>query len=209
MLYGQSDAAHLIAPLAIATGLGLDRVAVRLSVPFWRGLNGNAITVAPSLAAGITGGEAGLPGSVGAGKRFAAIIAARAQEGAKVRMGVVHRYSSHHYMLRYWLASSGVDVDKEVEIVTIAPPFAADALAAGEVDGICVGEPWNSVAVDKGVGAIVTVTSHIWQRGVEKVLAMPTERMESERDLVHSVIRRSEEHQSELQDKMSIRYAEL
>src|SRR3546814_16569144 len=92
-------------------------------------------------------------------------------------------------MLRYGLASSGVDVDKEVEIVTIAPPFAADALAAGEVDGICVGEPWNSVAVDKGVGAIVTVTSHIWQRGVEKVLAIPTERMESERDLVHSVIR--------------------
>lgn len=189
MLYGQSDAAHLIAPLAIATSLGFDRAAVRLSVPFVLGLNGNAITVAPSLAAGITGGEAGLPGAVEAGKRFAAIIAARAQEGAKVRMGVVHRYSSHHYMLRYWLASSGVDVDKEVEIVTIAPPFAADALAAGEVDGICVGEPWNSVAVDRGVGAIVTVTSHIWQRGVEKVLAMPTERMESERDLVHSVIR--------------------
>src|SRR3546814_2031851 len=117
-------------------------------------------------------------------------------------MGVVHRYSSHHYMLRYWLASSGVDVDKEVEIVTIAPPFAADALAAGEVDGICVGEPWNSVAVDKGVGAIVTVTSHIWQRGVEKVLAMPTERMESERDLV-----RSEEHTSELQSLMRISYA--
>src|SRR3546814_354850 len=121
----------------------LDRAAVRLSAPFVLGLNGNAITVAPSLAAGITGGEAGLPGAVEAGKRFAAIIAARAQEGAKVRMGVVHRYSSHHYMLRYWLASSGVDVDKEVEIVTIAPPFAADALAAGEVDGICVGGPWK------------------------------------------------------------------
>src|SRR3546814_7259245 len=44
MLYGQSDAAHLIAPLAIATSLGLDRAAVRLSVPFVLGLNGNAIT---------------------------------------------------------------------------------------------------------------------------------------------------------------------
>src|SRR3546814_2548568 len=38
MLYGQSDAAHLIAPLAIATSLGLDRAAVRLSVPFVLGL---------------------------------------------------------------------------------------------------------------------------------------------------------------------------
>src|SRR3546814_7268231 len=149
-----------------------------LSVPFVLGLNGNAITVAPSLAAGITGGAAGLPGAVEAGKRFAAIIAARAQEGAKVRMGVVHRYSSHHYMLRYWLASSGVDVDKEVEIVPIARPFAADALAAGEVDGVSVGEPWNSVAVDKGVGAILPVTSFISLRRVGKVLAMRQERME-------------------------------
>src|SRR3546814_5729219 len=141
MLYGQSDAAHLIAPLAIATSLGLDRAAVRLSVPFVLGLNGNAITVAPSLAAGITGGEAGLPGAVEAGKRFAAIIAARAQEGAKVRMGVVHRYSSPHYFLRYWLARSGGDVDKEVEIGHIAPPFAADALEGGDVEGIGVGQP--------------------------------------------------------------------
>src|SRR3546814_11790194 len=108
MLYGQSDAAHLIAPLAIATSLGLDRAAVRLSVPFVLGLNGNAITVAPSLAAGITGGQAGPPGAVEAGKRFAAIISARAQEGGKVRMGVVPPYSSHPYMLSTWLATPGV-----------------------------------------------------------------------------------------------------
>jgi ABC-type nitrate/sulfonate/bicarbonate transport system substrate-binding protein len=41
-----------------------------------------------------------------------------------------------------------------------------------EIDGICVGEPWNSVAVERGVGVIVNVTSHIWLRGVEKVLAL-------------------------------------
>lgn len=189
LLYGHSDAAHLIAPLAIATSLGLDRPAVPLSVPFVLGLNGNAITLTPSLALAVTGGQAGLVDPLETGKRFAAIIAARANEGAKVRMGVVHRYSSHDYMLRYWLAGSGVNIDRDVEIVTIAPPFAADALAAGEVDGICVGEPWNSVAVDRGVGAIVAVTARIWRRGVEKVLVMPTARMDAERELVHRVIR--------------------
>lgn len=189
LLYGHSDAAHLIAPLAIATSLGLDRPAVSLSVPFVLGLNGNAITLTPSLALAVTGGQTGLVNPLETGKRFAAIIAARANEGARVRMGVVHRYSSHDYMLRYWLAGSGVNIDRDVEIVTIAPPFAADALAAGEVDGICVGEPWNSVAVDRGVGAIVAVTARIWRRGVEKVLAMPTARMDAERELVHRVIR--------------------
>lgn len=189
LLYGHSDAAHLVAPLAIATSLGLDRPAVPLSVPFVLGLNGNAITLNRPLASAITGGKEGLANPVEAGRRFAAIIAERAQAGNKIRLGVVHRFSSHNYMLRYWLAGSGVDLDEQVDIVTIAPPFAADALAAGEVDGICVGEPWNSVAVERGAGAIVTVTAHIWQRGVEKVLAMQTARMEAERDLVHRVIR--------------------
>lgn len=189
LLYGQSDAAHLIAPLAIATSLGLDRPPVSLSVPFVLGLNGNAITLAPSLADAVNGGNKGLSNPVTAGKRFAAIIAERALAGNKIRLGVVHRFSSHNYMLRYWLAGSGVDIDDQVDIITIAPPFAADALAAGEVDGICVGEPWNSVAVERGVGAIVTVTAHIWQRGVEKVLALQTARMDANRELVHRVIR--------------------
>ena len=189
LLYGHSDAAHLIAPLAIATSLGLDRPAVPLSVPFVLGLNGNAITLTPELAKAVTEGKKGLAKPREAGKRLAAIIAERAAEGKKIRLGVVHRFSSHNYMLRYWLAGSGVDIDEQVDIVTIAPPFAADALAAGEVDGICVGEPWNSVAVERGVGAIVTVTAHIWQRGVEKVLAMQTARMEAGRELVHRLIR--------------------
>tara|TARA_R110000782_G_scaffold78276_5_gene155182 strand:+ start:64439 stop:65653 length:1215 start_codon:yes stop_codon:yes gene_type:complete len=188
LLYGHSDAAHLLAPLAIATTLGLDRPAVPLIVPFVLGLNGNAFTLAPALAAMVCE-EGRLDDAVTSGKRFAALVKQRAQQGARLRLGVVHRYSSHNYMLQYWLRGSGVDIERDVEIVTIAPPFAADALATGEVDGICVGEPWNSVAVERGVGVIVNVTSHIWMRGVEKVLAIPAARAEQEPDLVHRIVR--------------------
>jgi NitT/TauT family transport system ATP-binding protein len=45
------------------------------------------------------------------------------------------------------------------------------------------------VAVDRGVGVIVAVTSQIWLRGVEKVLAMRTARMEEDPDLTQRVIR--------------------
>src|SRR3546814_10764862 len=38
LLYGHTDAAHMIAPLAIATTLGKDRPAVPLAVPFVLGL---------------------------------------------------------------------------------------------------------------------------------------------------------------------------
>jgi ABC-type nitrate/sulfonate/bicarbonate transport system substrate-binding protein len=187
LLYGHVDAAHMIAPLAIATTLGRDRPAVPLSVPFVLGLNGNAITLAPALAeAVVPGGGLGEP--VESGRRFAEIIKER-EAGRRIRLGVVHRYSSHNYMLRYWLSACGVRPDEDVEIVTISPPFAADALAAGEVDGICVGEPWNSVAVDRGVGRIVLVTAQIWRRGVEKVLAMRTQRLEEDGDRVHRLVR--------------------
>ena len=188
LLYGHSDAAHLLAPLAIATTLGLGRPAMSLSVPFVLGLNGNAITMRPDLAKRIS--TIGRPGDVGAiGLRLAVAAREARAAGKPLRFGVVHRYSSHDYMLRYWLKGSGIDPDDDVEIVTVAPPFAANALAEGEVDGICVGEPWNSVAVDRGVGVIVAVTSQIWLRGVEKVLAMRTARMEEDREVTHGLLR--------------------
>ena len=61
--------------------------------------------------------------------------------------------------------------------------------AAGEVDGICVGEPWNSIAVDRGVGRIALATAQIWRRGVEKVLAMRADQAEERRDAVLRLIR--------------------
>src|SRR3546814_14799247 len=92
-------------------------------------------------------------------------------------------------MLRYCLAGVGIRPDEDVEIVVASPPFAADALAAGEVDGICVGEPWNSIAVERGVGRIALATAQIWRRGVEKVLAMRSEIADERRDAVEALVR--------------------
>lgn len=185
LLYRQTDAAHLIAPLAIATTLGLGRPAIPLSVPFVLGLNGNAITFRPDLAMQVT--NVGYPNDIRViGERLANVIR---QSDRKLRFGVVHRYSSHNYMLRYWLIGCGIDPNRDVEIVTVSPPFAADALADGEIDGICVGEPWNSVAVDRGIGVIVAVTAQIWRRGVEKVLTMRRDRMEELGDTTHRLLR--------------------
>lgn len=188
LLYGHSDAAHMVAPLAIATTLGRGRPAQPLSVPFVLGLNGNAITLRPDLADKVcAAGQLGDPRKVGAA--LAEVAHDRAGQGRPLRFGVVHRYSSHNYMLRYWLAASGVRPDNDVEIVTVAPPFCADALEAGEVDGICVGEPWNSVAVERGSGRIVLATAQIWRRGVEKVLALRESVMEERREEVEALIR--------------------
>jgi NitT/TauT family transport system ATP-binding protein len=188
LLYGHSDAAHMLAPLAIATTLGRGRPAQPLSAPFVLGLNGNAITLRSSLADRIAP-ESGLGDPKQIGARLASHARALADLDRKLRFGVVHRYSSHNYMLRYWLASCGIRPDEDVEIDTIPPPFDADALAAGEIDGSCVGEPWNSVAVERGVGTIVLATSQIWQRGVEKVLALREPVLDERRPAIEALIR--------------------
>jgi NitT/TauT family transport system ATP-binding protein len=59
--------------------------------------------------------------------------------------------------------------------VVIPPPFLADALREGQIDGFCVGEPWNSVAVDAGIGAIVTPTTALWPLSPDKVLGCRAE----------------------------------
>ena len=61
-------------------------------------------------------------------------------------------------------ASAGLDPDRDIRLVVLPPPFMADALAEGHVDAFCVGEPWNSIAVDRGVGAIVVSKSALWRQ---------------------------------------------
>jgi NitT/TauT family transport system ATP-binding protein len=188
LLYGHTDAAHLIAPLAIATTLGRGRPAQPLATPFVLGLNGNAVTMTTELAATVAE-----PGALGDPVRLGAALAiearARAAKGRKLRFGVVHRYSSHNYMLRYWLAACGIRPDEDVEIATVTPPFVADAMESGEIDGACVGEPWNSAAVARGVGVIVLATAQIWRRGVEKVLAFRAPVLEDRRPATEALIR--------------------
>lgn len=183
LLYGHTDAAHMVAPLAIASALGRDRPPTAMTVPFVLGLNGNAITFSTALGKACGLGETlGDPFAVGAALR--AVLQTR-----RLRFGVVHRHSSHNYMLRYWLAGVGIRPDVDIEIVVTSPPFAADALASGEVDGICVGEPWNSIAVDRGVGRIALATAQIWRRGVEKVLAMRADVADERREVTQQLIR--------------------
>ncbi len=188
LLYGHSDAAHMLAPLAIATTLGLGRPAHKMAAPFVLGLNGNGITLRRDLAAAVCPpGVFGDPRAVGAALKLE--VGQALAQGRHLRFGVVHRYSSHNYKLRYWLAACGIRPDEDVEIVTVAPPFVADALASGEIDGACVGEPWNSLCVERDVGTMVLATAQIWRRGVEKVLAMTETTLDAKREETEALIR--------------------
>ncbi len=74
-------------------------------------------------------------------------------------------------------------------MVVLPPPFMADSLASGQVDAFCVGAPWNSIAVDRGVGHILHFVSDILVRAAEKVLAVRQNWSERNPDVVAALVR--------------------
>ncbi|UDF32703.1 UNVERIFIED_ORG: ABC transporter substrate-binding protein (plasmid) [Roseateles sp. XES5] len=165
------DVAHILGPMPIAGNLGLNVPAPDMIVPMALGLGGNAVTVSPALWQAMA--DKGATDDLDAranGAALRAVIAARA--GRPLRFGVVHPYSGHNYELRYWLAASGIDPDRDIEIVVLPPPDMGDALAEHVIDGYCAGEPWNAFGVLRRGGHLATVKAAIWQSSPEKVLGV-------------------------------------
>ena len=180
---GQFDAAHLLAPMPVVSALGLTPIEAPIVAPFALGLGGNAITVSSALwqmmQAESPGLRAGEPVAVGLALRK--VVATRQKNGhKKLVFGVVHPFSAHNYELRYWLAASGIDPDADIGIAIVPPPFMPDALKSGQLDGFCVGEPWNSVAAQLHDGRIILTKSAIWRASPEKVLGVRLDWTESD-----------------------------
>jgi len=188
---GLFDAAHLLAPVAIASSLGLGHVKVPIVAPFNLGLNGNAITVSPALHAAIMDeveGEALDP--MATALALARVVAIRRKNGAEpLTFGMTFPFSTHNYQLRFWMAAGGVDPDEDVHLVVLPPPYMVDSLANGHVDAFCVGAPWNSVAVDLGVGHILHFVSDILLRAAEKVLAVRQNWADKNPEILKALVR--------------------
>lgn len=171
---GLFDAAHVLAPIPIASSLGLGHVKVPIVVPLTLNFNGNAITVSPALHAAITAEIDGDPlDPMTTARALSRVVASRRRAGREaLTFGMTFPFSTHNYLLRFWMAAGGVDPDEDVRLVVLPPPFMVDSISGGQVDGFSVGAPWNSIAVDRGVGRILHFGSDIMQRAAEKVLAV-------------------------------------
>ena len=188
---GLFDAAHLLAPVAIASSLGLGHVKVPIVAPFNLGLNGNAITVSPALHAAIMSELEGDPfDPMATALALARVVAARRRRGEEpLTFGMTFPFSTHNYQLRFWMAAGGVDPDEDVRLVVLPPPYMVDSIVNGQIDGFCVGAPWNSIAVDLGVGLILHFVSDILVRAAEKVLAVRQGWSEKNPQVVAALIR--------------------
>ena len=180
---GTYPVAHMLSPMAVAMSLGLGPMPIQVDAPFVLNLNGNTLSAALDVAAAVrdAGGVAGDP------VRIASGLAAVA-EGRPLRIGVPFPQSMHRTLVRYFLDSACVD-PAQVVFTVAPPPVLPDVLKAGEVDLTVVGEPWGSMAVERGDAEILLPLAAIWAKAPEKVLGVRRDWAEDQPDLLRRLIR--------------------
>lgn len=160
LTFGQLHASHALLGMAPLSVLGTDAFAEPLVAIAAMGAGGNAITISRRWASiGVTSAEA-----------LARLIERR--EGKPLVFAHVFSCSTHHYLLRDWLAEAGIDPDDGVHLCVLPPPQMVQQMTEGFLDGFCVGEPWNALAKVQQQGAVICATTQVVPDHPEKVLAV-------------------------------------
>ena len=137
---GELDAYHMLAPMPIAMTLGLGSTSFGVKLASIENINGQAITVANKYK-GQVNGPADFKGFT---------------------IGVPFPYSMHNLLLRYYLATGGIDPDKDVKIRPVPPPDSIAQLIAGDIDAYLMPDPFNQRAVYEEAGFIHKLTKELW-----------------------------------------------
>lgn len=157
LLTGELDAAHALTGLVHGVQSGIGGVQADLSILLTLNRNGQGIVLSPPLAQALGAGQS--LSQAFAGLRRPPVLAQTFPTG------------THAMWLYYWLAARGVSPLHAIRSVAMPPPQMADALARGELDGYCAGEPWAQQAETLQVGRRVVASGEIWPDHPEKVLA--------------------------------------
>lgn len=140
MIAGELDASHLIAPMPITMSLGIGSTAFATRAITISNLNGNAITVAKQHQQTVKG-PADFRG---------------------FRIAIPFPHSTHTLLLRYYLATGGLDPDKDVRLDVVPPPDTVAQMSIGDLDAMLIAEPFNQRLVAEGAGYIHMLSKDLW-----------------------------------------------
>ena len=160
------DGAHILTPMPylISTGkVTQNNVPTPMYLLARLNLDSQGISVASEYA--------GLKVTADASPLKAAFAAKKAA-GKEVKVAMTFPGGTHDLWIRYWLASAGIDPDKDVSTIVVPPPQMVANMKVGNMDAFCVGEPWNEQLVNQGIGFTACTTGEIWKHHPEKALGM-------------------------------------
>jgi nitrate/nitrite transport system substrate-binding protein len=187
VITGELDASHMLAgqPLGATIGIG---TKADIITAYSMDLNGKAITVSNAVwQQMLPHVQKDAQGKVIRPIKASALkpVVDQFRAGGKpFKMAMVFPVSTHNYMLRYWLASGGLNpgfyspsdvagqISADVLLSVTPPPQMPATLEAGTIHGYSVGEPWNEQAIFKKVGAPIVADFQIWKNNPDKVLGV-------------------------------------
>jgi nitrate/nitrite transport system substrate-binding protein len=163
---GENQATHMLLGMPLASTMGLAGSPVKpMIIPWLLNRNGQAITLNNKLKT--------------AGAKTPAQIKPLAEKakvaGDPLTFAMTFPPGTHAMWLRYWLASGGINPDRDVNLITIPPPQMVANMKVDKMDGFCVGEPWNNRAIEDGIGFTAVTTQQLWKDHPEKVCAFNEE----------------------------------
>lgn len=177
LTFGHLHASHALLGMTPLSVLGAEQFVEPLVAIAALGAGGNAISLSRRLVAmGVTSAEA-----------LARLI--RQRQGTPLVLAHVFSCSTHHYLLREWLSSAGIDPDSDLQLCVLPPPQMVRQMAEGFLDGFCVGEPWAALAAHQQHGTTVAATTHLAPNHPEKVLAVSRRWLAANRSAAERLIR--------------------
>jgi len=157
LVNGELDMAHVLYGLIYGVHLGVSGAKKDMAVLMTLNNNGQAITLSKKLAD---------KGAVD-GASLAKLMATDKRE---YTFAQTFPTGTHAMWLYYWMAAHGINPMKDAKVITVPPPQMVANMRVGNMDGYCVGEPWNHRAIMDGIGITATTTQDIWKDHPEKVL---------------------------------------
>ncbi len=157
LVNGELDAAHVLYGLIYGVHMGIGGPKKDMAILMNLNHNGQAITLAKKFA------DAGV-------KDGAALKAYIDKNKAEYTFAQTFPTGTHAMWLYYWLATYGIDPFKDVKNIVVPPPQMVANMRVGNMDGFCVGEPWNNRAIYDKIGFTAETTQGIWKDHPEKTL---------------------------------------
>lgn len=168
LAFGFMDAAHCLSAMLPAAALGTDQLGIPLQTPLVLSTNQAYISLSQSLCF-----ELSIQSEDDAAHIATKLINAHQQR--PIQLAHVFHTSIHHYCLREWLALADPILAKNIQLSTLPPPYMVEAISQQQIDGFCVGEPWNTQAELQGYSKILLSGQQVIPQVADKVLAVTAE----------------------------------
>jgi len=179
ILLGELDGAHCLysMPLSVYTGIG-GKAGSEMKIAMMLNNNGQAITLSKDFC--------GIVGYKEVNK--AAAATKKVQSRKEVTFAMTFPGGTHDIWLRYWLAAAGIN-QKSVGIITIPPPQMVANMRVDNMEGFCVGEPWNGVAAAQNIGFTHIASQDLWNDHPEKALVVNSNFAKNDKDDLKKVMK--------------------